>query len=179
VVPAGQWAVLGAFSGSQIYITSNVTFDIDYDTVSTTAFANDYMPPGYYRIDYFALNVKSDGSISLDQAQIGWCMPGSATKLPNGMVMYYPNYTATGADCSCVWPPAKYTIDSSGWLYAGNCAFLGNHLTQGVRSYTISPQVYSRAYGMGSKVYYLYLRPVYAIWARPSANAEITVVVKP
>jgi hypothetical protein len=32
---------------------------------------------------------------------------------------------------------------------------------------------------MGSRVYYLYLRPVYAIWVRPRADAAITVVVNP
>jgi hypothetical protein len=178
-VPAGQWVVLGAFSGSGIYIRSNVTFDIRYDIVSAVAFANDYMPEGYYRIDVLALNVQSGGYISLDHAQIGWCHPGSAVRLPNGMVMYYPNYTAAGADCGCIWPPSSYTIDSYGMLSAPGCAFIGHFGQDGVTAYSLTPPVYRQAYGMGSRMYYLYLRPVYAIWVRPSRNAEITVTVNP
>jgi len=178
-VPAGQWAMLGAFSGSAIYIQSNVTIDIRYDAVSATAFANTYMPEGLYRIMDLSLNVQPGGYISLDSTYLGWCDPGSATQMPNGMIMYYPDYAATGADCACTWPPADYTIDSSGWLRAGSCPFLGGKGVDGVTTYTIRPEVYSQAIGRGNTVYYLYLRPVYAIWVRPSANAKITVTVEP
>jgi len=178
-VPAGQWVILGAFSGSSINVNANTTFDIRYEIVSAVAFSNDYMPPGYYRIDRLSLNVQSSGHISLDHAQIGVCIPGSVARMSNGMVVYYPNYTAVGADCGCVWPPSSYTITSSGWINAPSCPFLGAYQQDGVSAHSIVSPVYSQAYGMGSRVYYLYLRPVYAIWVRPSANAAITVVVNP
>jgi hypothetical protein len=178
-VPAGQWAVLGAYSGSGIYIRSNVTFDIRYDAVSAVAFASDYMPEGEYSIDFYALKVQSGGYISLKHWGKGWCHPGSAVSLPNGMVMYYPDYAAMVADCGCIWPPPSYTIDSNGWLIVEGCATLGTYGQDRVPGYSIEVPVYSRAYGMGSRVYYLYLRPVYVIWVRPSGNAEITVTVSP
>jgi hypothetical protein len=178
-VPAGQWVILGTFSGSSIVINANATFDIRYDIVSAVAFSNTYMPTGYYRIDVLSLNVQSSGYISLDHAQIGICDPGSVVELPNGMVMYYPDYAAIGADCSCVWPPNSYTISDSGWIDAPSCPFIGHYGQNGVSAYSITSPVYSQAYGMGTRVYYLYLRPVYAIWVRPSANAAITVIVNP
>jgi hypothetical protein len=179
VVPEGGWVVLGAFSGTTISIASNATFDIRYDAVSAVAFANDYLPEGYYRIFELSLNVQPGGYISLDNAQLGWCISGSVARLPNGMVMYYPNYTAVGADCGCVWPPAVFTIDDYGWLSVSGCASLGHYGANGVVSYVINSPVYRQTYVIGPRTYYLYLRHVYVIWVRPHANAAITVTVIP
>jgi len=178
-VPAGGWVILGAFGGSAIYIQSNATIDIRGHEIAVQAWTNDYMPEGKYQLGpggCYWITVTS-GGVSLDACYK--CEPASTVRLSNGMIMYYPNYTAVGADCSCMWPPSQYTIDSDGYISAGSCTYGSDINVKGVTSYTLIPTVYNAQYGMGSKVYYLYLRPVYAIWVKPYANASITVTVKP
>jgi len=177
-VPAGGWVILGVFSGSSIVVQSNVTMDVRYDRVSAVAFSNQPMPEGLYTIDTLSLRIHSTGHISLN-TNIGWCHAGSSTTLSNGMVMYYPNYGAVGATCSCIWPPPSYVIDSWGWITVSGCTALGSYSATSVMAHTITPPIYSNVYGIGSQVYYLYLRPTYLIWVRPSASAQITVIVNP
>ena len=177
-VPAGGWVILGAFSGSSIVVQSNVTMDLRYDKISAVAFANRPMPAGHYPIGDLSLTIHSTGHISLN-TNIGWCHAGSSTTLPNTMVMYYPDYDAVGATCSCTWPQPSYVIDGWGWIHVGSCTALGAFSADGVMAHTIVSPIHSNTYGIGSQVYYLYLRPTYLIWVRPSASAQITVIVNP
>jgi len=185
-VPAGQWVILGTFGGSSIVITSNVTIDIRSAAVSTLAWANRDLPAVEWRMFDFSVSVDSAGRISLNYAQKGVCTSGSKTILPNTMVFYYPDYAAPGASCPCPWPPSTFTINDYGVLEfpcaAGYTMYLASAYSlsaDGVRSYVIQPRTFSAAVGRNTTMYYVYLRPVYVVWVRPSANAFITVTVYP
>jgi len=184
-VPAGQWVVLGTFGGSSITITSNVTIDIRGDVFTAQVWSNLPLPEGVWQLSYLYIDVKPGNVYELGQTD-AWqtCTSGSVIRLSNGMYMYYPNYTAPGAGCGCQWPFDSFTIDSDGMLtscYGGvwPSGYYGYVIVNNVRSYTIKPPVHSTTVGRGTTVYYIYMRPVYGIWVRPSANAEITVTVVP
>jgi len=191
VVPAGQWIVLGTFGGSSITISSNVSMNLRADALTVQAWSNSLLPPGTYSMPpsssaagapYVAITISNTGTISLDNLVYGTCSSGSYISLSNGMIMYYPNYTASGATCSNQLPISGATIDSSGYLYAYGKSFpMGTFgiSVNSVTSYTINPPVYSMSYVQGNTVYYVYIRPTYTIWVSPSANATITVTVSP
>jgi hypothetical protein len=190
-VPAGQWVILGTFGGSSITVSSNVSINLRADAFTVQAWSNTFLPSGTWALPpsgsalgapYFGITISSTGAISLNNLFYGTCSSGSYIKLSNGMVMYYPNYTASGATCSNQMPINGATITSSGTLNV----FGGSYPTSmfgisvdGVTSYTINPHVYSGSFVQKNVVYYVYFRPVYTIWVSPSANATITVSVSP
>jgi hypothetical protein len=183
-VPAGGWVFLGTFGGSSITVSSNVTIDFRADVFTAQAWATPALPEGRWAIEDLYLVVNPDATYSLGQwAWAETCTGASAMQLSNGMYMYYPNYTAPGATCSRQWPPARYTIDTDGnfCAYDSHCWPSSKYRISlnGITSYNIKPPVLKRTEGRGTTVYYIYLRPVYGIWVRPSANASITVTIKP
>ena len=195
VVPAGQWIVLGTFGGSSITVSSNVSINLRAQAFTVQAWANTLLPPGTWQITspcgianilmgYLIVNTGGTYSLGSDV----WkrtCSSASVIKLSNGMYMYYPNYTAPGADCENQLPLSGYTIGSDGTLNAYGTSWPNSWCgvysisVNNVKSYVINPSVYSYAVGQGNTVYYVYFRPVYTIWVSPSANATITVTVLP
>jgi hypothetical protein len=195
-VPAGQWIMLGTFGGSSITISSNVSMNLRAQAFTVQAWANTLLPPGTWQVIgpcgstgvvYGYLKVNTGNTYSLgDNVFVTTCSSASVIKLSNGMYMYYPNYTASGADCSNQLPLSSYTISSTGSLNAygvswpvASCASSYAISANNVYSYTINPQVFSYSVGQGNSIYYIYFRPVYTIWVSPSANATITVTVSP
>jgi len=185
-VPGGGWVVLGTFGGSSITITSNVTIDVRADAFTAQVWANTPLPDGTWANSGLKLVVSGNTyALGVTSYEFGseTCTGGSVTQLSNGMYMYYPNYTAPGASCRYVWPFTSYTIDSSGYLRPDSYSYWPytgwGVSVNGVTSYTIKPPVYSMTQGSGTTMYYVYWRPVYAIWVRPSANANITITVQP
>jgi hypothetical protein len=185
VVPAGGWIMLGTFGGSSIAISSNVTIDIRADSFTAQVWSNLPLPNGRWELARLYIDVKPGGFYELGQRDdpMPTCTSGSVIRLSNGMYMYYPNYTAPGASCFCRWPFSSFTIDSGGTLHACNGLWPSGYYdyvaVNGVPSYVITPRVESTAAGINGTIYYIYMRPVYAIWVRPSANAAITVTVYP
>jgi len=182
-VPAGGWVFLGTFGGSSITVSSNVTIDLRADAFTAQAWATPALPADKWAVEDLYLVVNPDNTYSLGQTAWGeTCTGASATQLSNGMYMYYPNYTAPGATCANQWPPASYTIDDKGWFCAYGLCWPSSRYgisLDGITSYNIKPPVLKLTEGRGPTVYYIYLRPAYGIWVRPSANASITVTVKP
>jgi hypothetical protein len=195
-IPAGQWVPLGSFGGSSITISSNVSINLRAQAFTVQAWSTTLLPPGTWQVTTYAAGIKAilgylvvntDDTYSLgdDVSGTTTCSSASVIKLSNGMYMYYPDYTASGADCSNQLPLSDYTISSDGTLNAYGItwpnAVIGGYAisVDGIRSYTINPGVYSYAVGQGNTVYYVYFRPVYTIWVSPSANASITVTVLP
>jgi hypothetical protein len=186
VVPAGQWVILGTFGGSSIAISSNVTIDIRADSFTAQVWSNRLLPRGLWQVSHLYVDVKPGGFYELGQRDdpMQTCTSGSVVLLSNGMYMYYPNYTAPGASCICQWPFSSFIIRSDGTLEAcgSNRWPSGYHDyvdVNDVTSYVITPNVHSTVIGINGTVYYIYTRPVYGIWVRPSANAAITVIVYP
>jgi len=182
-VPKGGWVFLGTFGGSLITVKSNVTIDLRADVFTAQAWATPALPADRWAVEDLYLVVISDGTYSLGQTAWGeTCTGASVTQLANGMYMYYPDYTAPGATCPNQWPPASYTIDDRGMLCAYGVCWPSSRYgisLDGITSYTIQPPVLKKTVGRDTAVYYIYLRPAYGIWVRPSANASITVTVNP
>jgi len=196
VVPAGQWIMLGTFGGSSITVSSNVSMNLRAQAFTVQAWANTLLPPGTWQVTglcgsteiiYGYLKVYTDNTYSLGvNVWDTTCSSASVIQLPSGMYMYYPNYTAPGADCPDQLPLSSYTISSDGTLNAYGvswpialCGSKYEIWVNNVKSYTINPSVYSYSVGQGNSIYYIYFRPVYTIWVSPSANATITVTVSP
>jgi len=186
-VPGGGWVMLGTFGGSSITITSNVTIDIRADAFTAQVWANTLLPAGTWDNSGLKLIVYNDTTYELRVSNYyGYqdtCTGASVMQLSSGMYMYYPDYTAPGASCKYKWPFSSYTIDSSGYLRISSTVYwpytsFGVSADR-VTSYTIKPPVYSVTKGSNTTMYYIYWRPVYGIWVRPSANANITVTVNP
>jgi hypothetical protein len=182
-VPAGGWVILGTFGGSSITITSNVTIDIRADIFTAQVWSNQLLPVGQWSTRYLYIYVRAENAYELGtRTYAPTCTSGSVVKLSNGMYMYYPNYTAAGAACERRWPFSSYTIDANGNLWFGSAYWPGTDykvIVNGVYSHVITPPIETVNVGKNTTIYYIYARPVYAIWVRPSANASITVTIKP